>query len=73
MAGGLIPLAPYIILSTAHVALLFSVAVTLVALLVFGYIKGRFTTARPLRSALETALVGSLAAGAAFLIAKAIS
>lgn len=73
MAGGLIPLAPYIILSSAHLALLFSVAVTLVALLVFGYIKGRFTTARPMRSALETALVGSLAAGAAFLIAKAIS
>jgi VIT1/CCC1 family predicted Fe2+/Mn2+ transporter len=73
MAGGLIPLAPYIILSNAHVALLFSVAVTLVALFVFGYIKGRFTTARPMRSALETALVGSLAAGAAFLIAKAIS
>jgi VIT1/CCC1 family predicted Fe2+/Mn2+ transporter len=73
MAGGMIPLAPYIIVSSARVALLLSVAVTLVALLVFGYIKGRFTTARPLRSALETALVGSLAAGAAFLIAKAIS
>jgi VIT1/CCC1 family predicted Fe2+/Mn2+ transporter len=73
MAGGMIPLTPYIIVSSAHVALLLSVAVTLVALLVFGYIKGRFTTARPLRSALETALVGSLAAGAAFLIAKAIS
>lgn len=73
MAGGMIPLAPYIIVSSAHEALLFSVAVTLAALLVFGYIKGRFTTARPLRSALETALVGSLAAGAAFLIAKAIS
>jgi predicted membrane protein (TIGR00267 family) len=73
MAGGLIPLAPYILLRSAHVALLVSVAVTLVALLVFGFIKGRFTTARPTRSALETALVGSLAAGAAFLIARAIS
>jgi VIT1/CCC1 family predicted Fe2+/Mn2+ transporter len=73
MAGGMIPLTPYIIVSSAQSALLLSVAVTLVALLVFGYIKGRFTTARPLRSALETALVGSLAAGAAFLIAKAIS
>ena len=73
MAGGLIPLAPYIFIRTAHDALLFSVAVTLAALLVFGYIKGRFTTARPLRSALETALVGSVAAGAAFLIARAIS
>lgn len=73
MAGGMIPLAPYILLSEAHVALLVSVGVTLVSLLVFGYIKGRFTTARPFRSALETAMVGSLAAGAAFLIAKAIS
>ena len=73
MAGGLIPLAPYIFIRNAHDALLISVAVTLVALFIFGYIKGRYTTARPMRSALETALVGSLAAGAAFLIARAIS
>ena len=73
VAGGFIPLAPYIFISTAHVALLVSIAVTLAALFIFGFVKGRFTTARPLRSALETALVGSVAAGAAFLIAKAIS
>jgi len=73
VAGGLIPLAPYILISRAQVALLFSVAFTLVALLAFGFIKGRFTTAKPVRSALETALVGGLAAGAAFLIAKLIS
>ena len=73
MAGGMIPLTPYILVSEARVALLFSVGVTLAALLIFGYIKGRFTTARPFRSALETAMVGSLAAAAAFLIAKAMS
>ena len=73
VAGGLIPLAPYIFVSKTHVALLYSVGFTLAALFVFGWIKGRFTTARPLRSALQTALVGSLAAGAAFLIAKLIS
>lgn len=73
VAGGFIPLAPYIFISTAHVALLVSIAVTLAALFIFGFVKGRFTTARPLRSALETALVGSVAAGAAFLIARAIS
>lgn len=73
IAGGFIPLAPYIFISTAHVALLVSIAVTLAALFIFGFVKGRFTTARPLRSALETALVGSVAAGAAFLIARAIS
>jgi VIT1/CCC1 family predicted Fe2+/Mn2+ transporter len=73
MAGGLIPLMPYMILRSAHNGLLVSIFVTLAALFVFGYIKGRFTTARPLRSALETSFVGSLAAGAAFLIAKAIT
>lgn len=73
IAGGIIPLSPYILLSHAHTALLWSVVVTLAALLVFGYIKGRFTGKRPLRSALQTALVGSLAAAAAFGIARAIS
>lgn len=47
--------------------------VTLVALAVFGYIKGRFTGAKPLRSGLQTVVIGGLAAGAAYLIAKAIS
>src|SRR6185369_1983129 len=58
MSGGLIPLAPYILVSSSQVSLLISIGVTLTALLVFGYIKGRFTTAKPGRSALETALVG---------------
>ena len=78
VAGGLIPLAPYIV--TAYfknmrvpTALLFSVALTLVALFVFGFVKGRFTGTRPMRSALQTALIGSVAAGAAFLIARLIS
>jgi len=73
MAGGLIPLMPYMFLRSTHEGLLVSIFVTLAALFMFGYIKGRFTTARPVRSALETAFVGSLAAGAAFLIAKAIT
>src|SRR5256886_12090532 len=78
VAGGLIPLAPYIVTSFARqvsvtTALFYSVGLTLMALLVFGFIKGRFTGTRPARSALQTALIGSLAAGAAFLIARAIS
>jgi len=71
--GGFVPLAPYIALTRASTALLFSIAVTLLALLVFGFIKGRFTGMRPLRSALQTAFIGSVAAGAAFAIARAIS
>ncbi len=73
IAGGVIPLAPYVLLDNMRSALLASVALTAVALLVFGYVKGRFTTARPTRSALQTLLVGALAAGTAFLIARLIA
>ena len=73
VAGGFIPLAPYILARNASTALLYSVAVTLMALVVFGFIKGRFTGMRPMRSALQTALIGSAAAGAAFAIARLIS
>jgi VIT1/CCC1 family predicted Fe2+/Mn2+ transporter len=73
IAGGLIPLAPYIIIHVAGTALLFSIAFTLMALLVFGYIKGRFTGTRPFRSAFQTALIGGLAAAVAFGLAKLIS
>jgi len=71
--GGFVPLAPYMASTRASTALLFSVLVTLLALLTFGFIKGRFTGMRPVRSALQTAFIGSVAAGAAFAIAKAIS
>jgi VIT1/CCC1 family predicted Fe2+/Mn2+ transporter len=73
IAGGLIPLAPYMILSRTHDALFVSAMVTLIALALFGYIKGRFTGAPPLRSAWQTTLIGGIAASAAFMIAKAIS
>ena len=73
IAGGFIPLTPYIVAHAASVALLFSVVLTLAALLIFGFVKGRFTGMRPVRSALQTALIGSVAAGAAFAIARLIS
>jgi predicted membrane protein (TIGR00267 family) len=72
IAGGMVPLAPYFFLRSVHSALVGSVVVTLLALLVFGYIKGQFTTARPFRSAWQTVIVGGLAATAAFVIAKAV-
>ena len=72
IAGGLVPLAPYFFLRSVPYALVGSVIVTLLALLVFGNVKGRFTTARPFRSAWQTAVVGGLAATAAFVIAKLI-
>lgn len=73
IAGGLIPLTPYMLVPKTGTALGFSVVFTLAALLIFGYVKGRFTGARPFRSALQTALIGGLAAAAAYGLAKAIS
>ena len=73
IAGGLIPLAPYMIVGRAQTALIVSVVVTLIALSVFGYVKGHFTGARPLKSAIQTTITGGLAATTAFLIAHAIA
>jgi VIT1/CCC1 family predicted Fe2+/Mn2+ transporter len=73
IVGGLVPLAPYFVFAAAGRALAVSVGCTLLALLVFGYVKGHFTGAGPVRSALQTALVGGLAAAAAFGIARAIT
>ena len=73
IVGGMVPLSAYLIVSEAHRALIYSAGITLVALAVFGGIKGRFTGTPVLRGAFQTALIGSLAAGAAFAIARAIS
>ncbi len=73
IAGGLVPLGPYLVLSKASTALPVSVITTLITLAIFGYIKGHFTGASPLRSAIQTVLIGGLAAGVAFMIARAIS
>jgi VIT1/CCC1 family predicted Fe2+/Mn2+ transporter len=72
IAGGFIPLSPYLVTGETSAALLFSIILTLTALLTFGFIKGRFTGMKPVRSALQTALIGSVAAGAAFGIARLI-
>jgi VIT1/CCC1 family predicted Fe2+/Mn2+ transporter len=73
IAGGLIPLCPYMLADTARTAFAFSVVLTLLALTLFGYIKGHFTGTFPLRSAFQTLLVGGIAATVAFAIARMFS
>jgi predicted membrane protein (TIGR00267 family) len=73
IAGGIVPLFPYVVWSEPWTALSVSVIVTLLALFVFGFVKGRFTGVSGWKSALQTVLVGGLAAAAAFLLAKWIS
>ncbi len=73
IAGGVVPLSPYMANGDPSAALWQSVAVTLVALAIFGYLKGRASDTPAWRSALQTTLIGGLAAAAAFGLAKAIS
>ncbi len=73
IVGGMVPLTPYFFTASISQALTCSARLTLLALLVFGYIKGRFSGSRPGRSALQTMLVGGLAAGVAFLVARLIA
>jgi len=72
IAGGFIPLSAYLVIASARTALYVSVVMTLIALAVFGYVKGTFTGAKPLRSAIQTVLIGGIAAAVAFAIARAI-
>ncbi len=73
VAGGLIPLTPYLLIHEAHTALFVSAGVTLVALFSFGMVKGHFSGTPALRSGVQTLVIGGLAAGAAFAIAKLIA
>lgn len=73
VAGGILPLAPYMVLGSVARGLLASILLTLLALAVFGYLKGVFTGTAALKSAAQTTVTGGLAAAAAFALARAIS
>jgi VIT1/CCC1 family predicted Fe2+/Mn2+ transporter len=73
IVGGIIPLGPYLMCASTKLALMWSSVATLVALAAFGYSKGRLAGTSAWRGALQTALIGGLAATAAFLIARAIA
>jgi vacuolar iron transporter family protein len=73
IAGGLVPLSPYMVAHEAHSALMASVIMTALALAVFGYLKGYFTGSRPVRSALQTLMIGAAAAGCAYGLASLFS
>jgi VIT1/CCC1 family predicted Fe2+/Mn2+ transporter len=72
VAGGFVPRAPYMFISYASSAILYSIPVMPVAPEAFGYIQDRYTGTSQLRSAMQTLIIGGIAA-AAFAIARAIS
>ncbi len=73
IAGGFIPLLPYILVQSNQTALEISVVITLVALAIFGAVKGRLVGTGALRSAVQTTLIGGAAAGAAYALARLLN
>lgn len=72
VAGGMVPLLPYILIGSVHTALPVSCALSVAALFAFGAFKGHFTGQKWLKTALHTTLIGAAAAGAAFAIARMV-
>ncbi|GAC1426530.1 MAG: VIT1/CCC1 transporter family protein [Candidatus Velthaea sp.] len=73
VVGGIIPLLPYMLVADSQRALYGSIVITLLALIVFGAVKGRFTGVSMLKSAFQTALIGGVAAAVAFAIARLVN
>ncbi len=73
IAGGMVPLLPYMLVADNAAALRFSVAITLAALALFGGIKGRMLGTGAVRSALQTTVIGGVAAAAAYGLARALN
>ena len=73
VVGGLVPLVPYMLTHTVNEGFRLSCVFTLLALAIFGCVKGQFTGISPFRGALKTVFVGGLASTAAFMLAKLFS
>ncbi len=71
--GGIFPLAPYAFFANAHDALWWSIAFTTIALLVFGAVRARVLGTRVLTGALQTWMIGALAAGVAYGLARLVT
>ncbi|MDZ4839213.1 MAG: VIT1/CCC1 transporter family protein [Bacteroidota bacterium] len=73
IAGGLVPMAPYFFTESNNEGLYFSILTTGLALIIFGFFKGRATGVTPWKSSLQTFMIGGAAAGAAYFIAFQLS
>jgi VIT1/CCC1 family predicted Fe2+/Mn2+ transporter len=73
IAGGMVPLLPYMFLREASASLRLSVIITLIALGLFGALKGRLVGTGSLRSALQTVAIGGTAAAAAYGLARLLN
>ncbi len=72
VVGGLVPLSPYFFVTDGFTGLKISSAITLCCLFIFGYFKSKLTGVHPLAGALRVMVIGALAAGCAFAVARLI-
>ncbi|MFM2146654.1 MAG: hypothetical protein RL732_1490 [Bacteroidota bacterium] len=72
IAGGLLPLSPYFFVEDPITGLKVSALLTLICLFVFGWFKSKMTGIHPFKGAIQVMLIGALAAGAAFGVARAL-
>jgi vacuolar iron transporter family protein len=73
LVGGFIPLFPYIIITDSKTAFYISCTATVIALIIFGYLKSKVTGQPLLKGTIKVTVTGIAAAAAAFLLAKAVS
>lgn len=74
--GGLIPMIPYFIFKEVTHALYTSIGISVVILLIFGYVKAIVTGTRngaAVASAIQTLIVGALAASTAYGIVRGVN
>jgi VIT1/CCC1 family predicted Fe2+/Mn2+ transporter len=72
IAGGLIPLTPYFFVHKPLAGLEISAVITIICLFTFGYFKSKITGVPPIEGAIRVTVIGALAAGCAFGIARLI-
>src|SRR5579859_5607790 len=70
IVGGLIPLSPYFFVDNGITGLKISAVITLCCLFLFGYFKSKVTGINPINGAIRVMIIGALAAGCAFAVAK---
>lgn len=73
IVGGTIPLLPYVFLTDSQTALYYSSIITMVCLFVFGYFKSKVTGQKPVAGAIKVVVIGTIAAAAAFGMARLIN
>jgi len=74
--GGIIPMVPYFAVKNVNTALFISIAITVIILIGFGYTKAIITGTTQkgaVYSAVQTLIVGALAAGASYGIVRGVN